>query len=104
MSGAGKKAVSLLDVDVPDIGVVPLTPTKYQAVLDRAKQTLGKFVKKNAYDIADWILNLTPNVVKRVLPQKIVDLIELSKRVDYRAPPSVNAIQGAAPITSSKNV
>ena len=65
MSGAGKKAVSLLDEDVPDIGVVPLAPTKYRAVLDRAKfwkQTLVKFVKKNAYDVADWILNLTPTL------------------------------------------
>jgi len=63
---------SILDEDVPNIGVEPL------------KATLTGFIKKYAKQIAEWILNLPPKVVRKGLPLKIADLIELSKYVTYK--------------------
>ena len=58
---------SLLDTDVPDIGVEPLKPTAFQAIRSKIIKKAGKMADwlwklvqnrgKNAHDIADWILN-----------------------------------------------
>jgi hypothetical protein len=70
---------SLLDEEIPYIGVKVLKPTKYKLV----KEKVSKIIRKNANKIADWILNLKPTIIKKVLPPKIVELIELSKKVVY---------------------
>ena len=85
--------VSLLDEDIPDIGVEPLKPTAYQAfkskiVKNSSKMAdwLWKLVKnrsKNANDIAEWILKQKDKIISKVLPPKVVDLIELSKKTKY---------------------
>src|SRR5580698_9850168 len=70
---------SLLDEDIPDINVIPLKPTKYQEI----KNKIVTFVKRNTNKLADWILNLKPENIKKILPEKIAKLIELSKSVVY---------------------
>jgi hypothetical protein len=71
--------VSLLDSDIPNIGVEPLKPTQYKGL----KERVYSFVKKNANKVADWILNYALPNIKRILPPKIAELIKLSKSVVY---------------------
>ena len=79
--GGGAMGIgNLLDGDIPNISVVPLKPTKYQEIQNK----IVTFVTRNANTVADWILNLKPKNIKRILPTKIAELIELSKRVVYR--------------------
>ena len=66
---------SILDRDVPDIGVQPLKPTKYE----NAKNNVVNFVKSNTRKVADWILNLKPKTIKSLLPLKILGMILWSK-------------------------
>src|SRR5580692_2533920 len=73
---------SLLNEDIPDINVIPLKPTKYQEI----KNKIVTFVKRNTNKLADWILNLKPENIKRILPTKIVELIELSNSYWKRIP------------------
>ena len=70
---------NIMDEDVPYIPVKPLKPTKYKLV----KEKVSKIIRKNANKIADWILNLKPKNIKQCLPSKVVELIELSKKVIY---------------------
>jgi hypothetical protein len=73
------KIHNLLDEDVPYIPVKPLKPTKYKLF----KEKVSKIIRKNANKIADWILNLKPKIITKVLPPKVAELIELSKKVVY---------------------
>src|SRR5271165_6400511 len=89
-----QKDVSILDLPIPDIGVEPLKPTKFQQFKNKVVGNAGKMVnwlgeivknrKKNANDATDWILAQKDKVVKRILPEKIQDLIELSKNTEYK--------------------
>ena len=40
--------------------------------------------KKNANDVAEWILSIKDKIVQKVLPIKVVDLITLSKNTVYK--------------------
>lgn len=73
----------ILDEDVPKIDVKPLAPRKYPTI----ENQVATFVKKNANKVAYWILNVIPQIVRKVLPEKIVKLIELSKSVTYKSVP-----------------
>src|SRR5215510_14096083 len=73
----------ILDEDVPKIGRKPLAPRKYQTI----KNKVATYVKNNINEVADWILNFKPETVKKVLPEKVVKLIELSKRSSYKSVP-----------------
>ena len=89
--GGGPTNVSLLDTDVPDIGVEPLKPTPFQTFRRAVVKNAGNMAdwvwksvqnrKKNAYDIADWILSQKDEIINKVLPPKIAELIELSKNL-----------------------
>src|SRR5579863_7986058 len=60
-----QKDLSILDTDVPDIGVEPIKPSKFQQFKNKVVNKAGKIAnwlgkiaenrKKNAYEIADWI-------------------------------------------------
>ena len=71
-----RKPVNILDAPIPDIGVVPIKPTKFQQIKSK--------VVDNANEIADWVNTQTDKVVKKILPKKIQDLIELSKNTKYK--------------------
>ncbi|HLX53642.1 MAG TPA: hypothetical protein VKR58_06860, partial [Aquella sp.] len=87
-----KKDLSILDTDVPDIGVEPIKPSKFQQFKNKVVNKAGKIAnwlgkiaenrKKNAYEIADWIDKQTDKVIKK-LPPKIAELIKLSKSMIY---------------------
>ena len=66
---------SLLDEDIPVIGKESLKPTKYESI----KQTVTNFVKDNARKIADWIINLKPAAIIKLLSLKILDMINVIK-------------------------
>ena len=68
---------SILDEDVPDIGIQPLKPTPFKLLKNR----VSKVISKNANKIADWILN--KKIIKKCLPPKIQELIDLSKKTIY---------------------
>ena len=72
-----KRPANIMDEAVPKIGVKPLAPRKY----------LNEFIKRNFNAVADWILNLTPEIVKKILPTKIQNLIDLSKKSTYLSHP-----------------
>jgi len=74
--GAG----NILDEDVPDIGVNPIQPTKYEAV----KNKVVSFVTKNANRVAEWILNVAPKSLTKMLPLKLLSLILFSKCEKYK--------------------
>jgi hypothetical protein len=92
---------NILDQVVPDIQVEPLKPTGGSISSNTSRQKfkntivnnassiadwLWKFAenrKKNVNEIADWILTQTDKVIKKVLPPKVEELIELSKRTLY---------------------
>src|SRR5271165_1109225 len=90
-----QKDLSILDTDIPDIRVEPLKPTPFQQlknkVVDKARKMtnrLRKIVenqKKNANEVVDCILAQKDKIVKRILPVKIQELIELSKRTPYNS-------------------
>src|SRR5271165_1453911 len=90
-----QKDVSLLDTAIPDIGVEPLKPTRFQQfknkVVDKTRKMtnrLRKIVenqKKNANEITDYLFESISKVIKKVLPSKIQELIELSKRTPYNS-------------------
>src|SRR2546425_311871 len=71
--------LNIMDNDVPYIPVQPLKPTKYRLI----KEKVSKIIRKNSNKIADWILNQKPELTRKVLPPKIVELIELSKKTVY---------------------
>ena len=89
-----QKDMSILDTDIPDIEVVPLKPTplcKFKNKIVKNSSSIADWLwkftenkKKNANEIADWILTQTDKVAKKVLPTKIQELIELSKRTTYK--------------------
>src|SRR5271169_467143 len=89
-----QKDMSILDTDIPDIGVEPLKPTplcKFKNKIVKNSSSIADWLwkftenrKKNANEIADWILTQTDKVAKKVLPTKIKELIELSKRTTYK--------------------
>ena len=93
-SGGTMGNVSILDTDIPDIGVEPLKPTKFQAFKSEVVKNAGKMASwlwkliqnrsKNANNIADWILNQKDKIINKVLPPKLVELIELSKNIIYK--------------------
>src|SRR5271156_3269073 len=84
---------SLLDTDVPDIGVEPLKPTAFQAIRSKIVKNAGRMADwlwklvqnrgKNANDIADWILNQKDKIINQILPPKIMELIDFSKKTRY---------------------
>ena len=91
-----QKPVNIMDVPIPDIKVAPLKPSitlqnfKNKIVKNASSiaDWLWKFIenrKKNASEIADWILAQTDKVIKKVLPPKVEELIELSKRTPYNS-------------------
>ena len=69
----------IMDDDIPDIGVEPIKPSPAKGIVKK----VASFVRKKANDVADWILSLTLKAVKKVLPLKILDLIEWSKVIPY---------------------
>ena len=77
---ARNSSQNILDQDVPDIGVEPLKPVKYESV----KKKVVAFVKDNAKMVADWILNVVPEAVKRKLPMKLLQLISFCKSTKYK--------------------
>ena len=89
-----QKDMSILDTDIPDIGVEPLKPTplcKFKNKIVKNSSSIADWLwkfaenrKKNANEIADWILTQTDKVAKKVLPTKIQELIELSRRTLYK--------------------
>jgi len=95
--------VSLLDTDIPDIGVEPLKPAKFQAFKSDIVKNAGKMAgwlwkflhnrKKNANEIADWIENQKDKIINKVLPPKLAELIELSKNTIYYITKSVKAFK-----------
>src|SRR5208282_1615476 len=86
---------NILDADIPDIGVEPVKPTKFQKLKNKVADKAGKMAnwlgeiaknrKKNANEVADWILTQKDKVIKKILPTKILDLIELSKNTNYES-------------------
>ena len=91
--GGGPTKVSLLDTDIPNIGVEPLKPTTFRAIRNKIVKNAGKMADwlwklvqnrgKNANDIADWILNQKDKIVNKILPPKVAELIELCKNSIY---------------------
>src|SRR5271156_1668008 len=85
--------ITLLDADVPDIGVEPLKPTPFQEFKNKVVANAGKMAnwlwkifenkKKNANKLADWIINLRDEIVNKVLPPKVAALIGLSRNFKY---------------------
>ena len=92
-TGGIMENVSLLDSDIPDIGVEPLKPTKFQTFKSTIVKNAGKMAgwlwklvqnrSKNDNNIADWILNKKDIIINKVLPPKVVELIEFSKKAEY---------------------
>ena len=85
---------SFFDRDIPDIGVEPLKPTAYKSFKSEIVKNSGKMARwlwkliqnrsKNANQIADWILNMKDKIVNKILPSKVVELVELSKNTIYK--------------------
>src|SRR5271165_5311205 len=85
----------IMDEAVPDVGVVPLMPTAFKKFKNKIVRNssgiadwlwkLAENRMKNIYEIADWILDQTDKVVKKVLPKKVRKLIKLSKRMTYNS-------------------
>src|SRR5271166_1002783 len=75
---------NILDTPISNIGVERIKPTRFPQVINKVKE-FAQNRKKNANEIADWILTQTDKVVKKLLPTKIQELIELSKRSLYNS-------------------
>src|ERR1700743_1092805 len=85
---------SLIDSGIPNIGVEPLKPTPYQTFKNEFVKKAGKLAdwlwkliqnrSKNNNKIVDWILNKKDQIVNKILPPKISELIELSKKTIYK--------------------
>src|SRR5271155_3625576 len=91
-----QRPVNIMDDPMPDIKVETLKPSitfqnfKNKIIKNSSSiaDWLWQFIenrKKNASEIADWILTQTDKVIKKVLPTKIQELIELSKRTPYNS-------------------
>ena len=62
--------MSILDTDVPEINVKLLRPK------------IASIVRKNANEIAEWILNIKDVAIKKCLPSKLLKLVESSVYTD----------------------
>src|SRR5271169_5931686 len=80
---------NLLDKDVPDIGVEPLKPTAFQSFTNLLVKNASKMagwlwkLSKNNNKIVDWISTKKDQIINKILPKKVVELIELSKNSKY---------------------
>ena len=83
---------SILDEDVPNIGVGPLKPT------------LTGYIKKYAKKNCRLILNLKPKTLLRSLPLKILDMILYSKSVTYKNPIQPSYWQINIPTTDENEI
>src|SRR5271157_3093401 len=79
-----KQDKHLLDTEVPKSLHMPVGPIPYQTFKEKIIKNIDKLTEhlwKNR-EVADWILNATPEVPK-ALPHKIKELIELSEKTVY---------------------
>src|SRR5271157_757944 len=80
-----KQDKHLLDAKVPENLHMPIGPIPYQTFKEKIIKNIDKITEhlwKNK-EVADWILNVTPEAPK-ASPPKIKELIELSEKTVYR--------------------
>ena len=96
---------NLLDEPLKNSTVKPMKPAKRFNILDSVKnaklktvaklKTAAKLIRKNANEIADWILNT--KAVKQILPDKILKLIDRVKNITDSKKP-VNITDSKKPV------
>ena len=94
-----QKSNSLLDEPVPNINIDILQPTAVPApehkAYDRTKNnliTMGKKIKSEAYDFADWLVDYVPPPLKAAVNKSVIEFMTkvnnifstVHKNVDFK--------------------
>ena len=71
-----QKDLNILGIDVPNIGVEPIKPTKFQQLKSKVVEKAGKmknWLGKKANAFTDWISIQKDKVVKKISSQKVAE-------------------------------